>query len=364
MESKAENATDLIDTSGDDAMGPSYSQVLGATSGLAGILGNGLVCFVMLRYRSAFSSVTSKLMLHQSVVDFVFSALMLSTRLYTPWTSFYCRFFRGWLYWTLANVSSFSLLLICCDRYVAVCHAAKYRRWFSFKRVMIGLVFVWLLPILWQFYTFLYYTPDGAACVAVWPEGSSSVQLGFGVATFCWEYVLPLALIVVTYGQTILALRKRLRVKANQAATEPSTSRHNPAGNRAKKDRLQTAKVKLTITFLVVAIFFVICWGPAEITWLLFNFEILPLSYYSTLWHWAFSLPLLCLNSVVNPIIYFVTYTHFRKHLIKALRGGCKFNRVENGSVENGTEQSPDTESNSTKKSVKVPTVSASISQN
>ncbi|XP_038054450.1 galanin receptor 2a-like [Patiria miniata] len=340
MESSAGNGTDLMENSGVAETGFDSSQIIGATAGLAGILGNGLVCFVMLRYRSAFSSITNKLMLHQSIVDFSLSTVMLITRLYTPWGQFYCRVPRGWLYWGLANVSTFSLMLICCDRYVAVCYAVKYRKWFSAKRVKIGLLFVWLLPVLWQSYLVLVHLPDGASCVAIWPNDTA--RLSFGVATFCWEYVLPLALIVVTYSQTILALRKRLRVKAEQAATEPSASHSRNAGNKARKDPLQTAKVRLTITFLVVAIFFVICWGPTEITWLLFNFGILPGSYYASLWHLGLETPLLCINTCVNPFIYCITYTQFRRHLCKAFCGGCKSNKVKDTSVEVLTENTSD----------------------
>ncbi|XP_038054705.1 melatonin receptor type 1A-like [Patiria miniata] len=341
MESRAENGTDAVQNSAADGAGLSSSQIIGVIAGLAGILGNGLVCFVMLRYRSAFNSITNKLTFHQSVIDFSLSVVMVATRLYTPWTELYCRFFRGWLYWGFANVSTYSLVLICFDRYVGVCHAAKYRQLFSVKRVKISMFFVWLLPSIFQLNMLLFHVNDGASCVAIWPEGYSNARKGFGIAAFTWEYFIPFLLIVITYSQTILALRKRLRAKAQHVATAPSTSHHNTANTTANKDPLYTAKVKLTVTFLVVAIFFVICWGPTSVTWFLFNFELLPGSYYSTLWHLGLETPLLCLNSCVNPVIYFVMYTHFRQHLIKAVCGRCKSNRVGDGSLENVSKRNP-----------------------
>ncbi|XP_022109807.1 neuropeptide S receptor-like [Acanthaster planci] len=338
MESTVENGSNYTDNLGAAGTGLDSTQIIGAAAGLAGILGNGLVCFVMLRYRSAFGSITDKLLFHQSLVDFSLSTVMMITRLYTPWGEFFCRVPRGWLYWGLANVSTASLMLICCDRYVAVCYPVKYRQWFSIKRVKIGLVFVWSLPVLWQSYLVFVHLPEGASCVATWPNDTA--RLSFGVATFCWEYVFPLSLIIITYSQTILALRRRLRVKANQVANKPSAGHRNTANK--VKDPLHTAKVKLTITFLVAAIFFVICWGPTEFTWLLFNFGVVPRSYYASLWHLGVETPLLCINTCVNPFIYCVTYTRFRRHLINAFCSRCKSNKVGNALAEDITDNSSD----------------------
>ncbi|XP_033647590.1 galanin receptor type 2-like [Asterias rubens] len=314
------------------------NNIIGAVAGLLGTIGNGMVCFVMIWYRSFFKSVTNKLMLHQSVVDLVLSLVMLVTRLYTPWTQFYCRFSRGWLYWSLAHTSTTSIMLIACDRYTAVCHPTKYRKWFSMYRIKFYLIPVWGFPVIWQSYLMWVHLPayENSSCLATWGD-NNTLKLAFGVATFCWEYMVPLIVMTVTYTHTILSLRMRVLTRArNAAATQPAV---NTSNKNAHKDPLQTAKVRLTITFMIVAVFFIICWSPSEITWLLFNFGVIEDGYYSSLWHLGVETPLLCLNTCVNPVIYCVTYTHFRQHLKLVFCGRCK-NEVGDSTYVENTENS------------------------
>ena len=92
------------------------------------------------------------------------------------------------------------------------------------------------------------------------------------------------------------------------------------------------ANKNVTITLLVVAVSYAICWIPSQIDYILFNLG---------LRHGVFigdvGRGIQLLNVCINPFIYCFTYERFQKQLKKMVCGGCQRNRINHVDTTSGS---------------------------
>ena len=212
--------------------------------------------------------------------------------------------------------------LITFERYFAICHPVLHRNFFPKDRAKSLLVFVCLLGTLLMLYAPFFANKD-YGCYVVWDN--KTAQIIFGVFTFAHTYIIPLCLIVFCYVNIWRQLHRRALARKHNVGNQNQNNGEREFG-RIKKN--------VTITLLIIAIAFVVCWTPASVTYALYNFGY-PYDITSDM-HASFLMLVTC-NNGVNPIVYAFKYHEFRRQ--------CKFIFCPSSRV--GDEPSQITESTS-----------------
>ena len=291
--------------------------------GVSGILGNAVVCFIFIYKRHVFKSITNRLILNQSVIDFGSSVIFLLQR-FAPrpgpsaspvWVNLVCRVWGSEFFlWALNNASTGNLVLISLERYFAICHPVKHRNTFSKKRILFACFVVYLLGFLLMVYAPFFSNRD-YNCYIVFDNHLA--QMIFGMLHFTVTYLLPLSIMVFCYSNILNLLQQRRKTRDHV---------------KLSGDPFKQAKKNVTITLFAVSLAFVVCWTPASITFLLYNAGY-PYDITSDM-HAAFLTLVVC-NMAVNPVVYAFTYKKFRRQI----RGifTCSTG------IQEGTEQTPKT---------------------
>ncbi|XP_072016920.1 tachykinin-like peptides receptor 86C [Amphiura filiformis] len=295
--------------------------------GITGIVGNGLVCFVFLFKRKVFNSLTNNLILNQSVIDFASSVIFLFQR-FAPrpgpsapplWQDIVCRIWGSeFILWSFNNTSTGNLILISMERFFAVCYPVTHRNVFTKKRAIYICVIIYILGFLemWfaPFYSNKYY-----GCYTVWENWK--VQMAIGMYHFFLTYLLPLSSMIYCYANIWRSLKNR------------DKGREEGGGGA----QFGKAKKNVTITLILVAVAFVVCWTPASVSYWLYNLRV-PYDITSDM-HAVF-LTMVLINMCVNPFIYGWKYQPFRREIKHIF---CRFNRV--GDMTSSQGNSNDTDS-------------------
>ncbi|XP_038055615.1 nociceptin receptor-like [Patiria miniata] len=277
-----------------------------------GMLGNALVCFVMLHHRKVFNSTTNQLIIHQSIIDFFGSIIFLTRRfaLAVPpvpanfLVRLYCRtWWSEWVQYSMFVTSTYNLAVISTERYLATCYPVKHRNMFSARRLKTLLLLPWIAGWLPASHVVIlsYYDNKAMDCNISWP--SLEVQAVGGVLIFLQEMVIPLLIMVFTYSRIIWSLHQRSRTRGEN--------------NAAAREMFSKANRNVTITLIVVAMFFAICWLPADIYYLLYNLNLHPNFISDPVYE--FTSVIVVLNLCINPFIYAFAYERFRKKLLQML---------------------------------------------
>ncbi len=298
--------------------------------GSLGLIGNAFVCLVMLRYRSIFNSTTNKLIIHQSVVDFLGSFvfllslfLVVSPPSQVPdniFGSLYCK-----LWWStstqysLYSVSVYNLVAISIERFYATCQPVRHQNKFSSHRLKMIIAIIWICGLVPN--TILtvisYKSEDG--CDVNWPSRTVQVVVGLFIS-YSLTIFIPLVVIIFSYARIIQELLKRSRARAGD-------------NNQDARNMLNEANKNVTVTLFVVAIFFAICWTPVCTNYALYNLGL----------HDNYDDPTLnaivVLNLCVNPLIYCFTYERFKKQAKKMLCGGSQHNVNRVDTISGSTRQ-------------------------
>ena len=293
-----------------------------------GLLGNAFVCLVMLRYRNIFNSTTNKLIIHQSIVDFLASLVFLLRHclfVRPPANlpdnylgSIYCKlWWSEWPQYSMLLTSTNNLVAISSERYFATCHPVRHLNMFSSRRLRLIIAATWLIG--WSLAArlpFALYQLIGT-CAVHMPNLAANVVLG--AVDVLLTFILPLVLILFAYIKIIMKLCRRSKLGGGNA--------------------LSKANKNVTKTLLVVAVFFTLCWVPVEIDYFLYNIGIAELHVSETqtaetsYMYQAFS-ALLVVNLWVNPIIYCFTYERFQKQVRKMVCGEQRVGTTDHGAVD------------------------------
>ncbi|XP_022079550.1 somatostatin receptor type 2-like [Acanthaster planci] len=278
-----------------------------------GMVGNAVVCLVMLRNRKVFNSTTNKLIIHQSTIDSFGSIIFLTRRfaLITPpvpagfLTRLYCRiWWSEWVQYSMFVTSTYNLAAISAERYLATCHPVRHRNMFSPCRLKLLLLVPWLAGWLPAAHVVVlsFYDSETLDCGIAWP--SLEAQAAGGVLIFLQEMVIPLTIMVFTYSRITWSLQQRSRVRQGE-------------NNAAAREMFSKANRNVTITLIVVAVFFVVCWLPNEVYYLLYNLSLQPNFINDPVYE--VTSVFVVLNLCINPFIYAFAYERFRKKLLEML---------------------------------------------
>ncbi|XP_033641662.1 mu-type opioid receptor-like [Asterias rubens] len=290
-----------------------------------GILGNGFVCFVMLRYRKVFNSTTNKLIIHQSCLDLIGSCVFLVERFahmgVVP-DSFlgrlYCHvWWSEWPQYGMFVASTWNLVAISVERYLAICRPVWYRNVFTPRRLKLVMMTAWMMGWVEAAHLLVvcFYDSEVLGCNVSW--FSSEIQAVAGVLVFLHELVVPMSIMVLCYSLIIWKLRQRAQA-------------HGRDNNTSAQETFSKANRNVTQTVVLVTIFFFICWSPTETNYLLFNLSVYqPVNLYEDIFYRVTG-GIVVINLCINPLIYCFTYERFQKQLKEMV--GRRTRRVEDTS--------------------------------
>lgn len=210
------------------------------------------------------------------------------------------------------TTSILHLACMCADRYLAVCNPFFYHQRMTKKTVTILLVLCWVLPMFISFLPIMngwnslgieqYWLPEEVpACVPL-------VNKGFALVCSSIAFFIPVFLMIgMNTKIAVVARRQARQIRALEVQTAHLGG--------PKKNNSSRNETKAAFTLGIVTLAFSICWFPFFIMNIIDPFIEYTIAYYA----WTVALWLGYLNSTLNPFLYFIFNTKFRKAFIKLL---------------------------------------------
>ena len=275
-----------------------------------GLVGNGLVIFVITRY-TKMKTVTNMYILNLSIADFIFlmgMPMIMSLLILRYWVygEFLCK-----MYFMLTCINMFvgpyTLTVMSGDRFLAVCYPISSMKYRTPKYARIAIALIWVISFVVMLPVLLYanlvdsrYLPGKVSCKIEWPAKQEEAgQKIFSLYNLILGFAIPVFLIILLY--TLLVVR--LRTVGPQVVKSA--------------DKKRSRRKVTTLVTLIIAVF-IVCWLPYWVFQLYVLYvepEDLP-KWVITLYSF-FSL-LSYSNSMVNPLLYAFTNENFREAFINS----------------------------------------------
>lgn len=317
--------------------------------GVVGVVGNATVCLVVRKLASEGGNV-NVLIVYQACIDLLTSILLIGTAftiLFPPASApnnvvlgtMYCIF---WHYrvilWSSFTMSTFNLLIITLERYIAVIYPIWYSHHFTRKVATSLIVVAWAVAPLMQLvngFTQLGYRDSKC----FFPDVPRRIVATQGVLLFSWEFLLPCVSMAFGFTRICIKLHQQhrrvgaagvpsvsSRVVRTSTTTDPSDSTVAPANQvgeissttAAEKANRRTTKrhLNVTITLTIVFAVFVVCWSPDQVMFLLKNLGV-NLKYREVTHLKSFAIIMGQLNSICNPFIYALRFKQYQNAIKK-----------------------------------------------
>ena len=265
-----------------------------------GILGNGLVCYVIKKYQSM-RNVTNFLLLNLAMSDFLSSftgclVLLFQYKVISHPTGrlgdIFCKFLTsGTISYVSIQISELTLCVIAIDRYFAICHPlkSKYRLKKEYLKV--------LLPSLWLFgiATYSQYIAvtrgnHGLPCYDGYPSEAAGITIA--VVDFTMYCAIPLLVFLFSYLSIGVAIWKPKIIDVAMTAN-----------NGRRRRQVKTTRILISVTIL-----FCICVVPSYVHLL---YQVITSNKFTLKYN--FYLFLLHMHSSVNPFIYILRSEQFQR---------------------------------------------------
>ncbi|KAI0237403.1 Somatostatin receptor type 5 [Lamellibrachia satsuma] len=307
----------------------SSAKVVYILLGSIGIIGNLLVVVAVVSVKSRAKHYADMLIVNQSAIDLLSSVFIIATTLTADTSNrklsgfvdeLYCRFWiSGYINWSLFLSSTYNLVLLTLERYMAIVHPIRHHTWLTWGKTYAAMAVVWCIgPV----YNMMHRVPTSGLSDGMcfkfhfWP--SRLMARVFGVIAILVQFFIPLAILIYAYVLMTVRLRTKVHpIGPTPAASTAGTSatatdgHQVDAGRRAKSIKERASK-SIFKTMVTVTVCFVICWIFNQVLFLLFNFGH-HVDFQSSFYH--FTVYIAFANSCVNPIIYTFQYNVFRHGL-------------------------------------------------
>ncbi|XP_014702431.2 neuromedin-U receptor 2 [Equus asinus] len=291
---------------------------------VVGVVGNLLVCLVILRHQTM-KTPTNYYLFSLAVSDLLVLLLGMPLEVYEMWRNYPFLFgsvgcyFKTALFETVCFASILSVTTVSVERYVAIVHPFRAklestrRRALKIIGILWGLSFLFSLPNTSIHGIKLHYFPNGslvpgsATCTVIKPMWIYNFIIQ--ITSFLF-YILPMTVISILYYLMGLRLRKEQHLEADEVTA-----------NVQRPSRKSVTKM-----LFVLVLVFAICWIPFHVDRLFFSFVeewTESLAAVFNLIH-VVSGVFFYLSSAVNPIIYNVLSHRFRAAFRNVISPSCK----------------------------------------
>ena len=254
-------------------------------------VGNGLVCFIILR-RRAMKSVVNYLILNLAVAGLVFTCICIPFDIpvqemdyYWSYGAFMCRVIYPLQTHTLF-ASVYTLVALSLSRYWAIVH--PLRQQLKVERVKSVILLIWVVSFIpvCPYLANLRLNTSTLSCEENWRKDSS--RKVYTVSLFLLQYVIPLTVISCAHLGIALELKRN-------STTRRSSSIRGVQHREAKK----VARMLATVTLLFAA-----CVLPNNILWLWLDFGTADKNF-PYFWDLlSFGNIVVFSNSALNPVCY------------------------------------------------------------
>ncbi|RVE67783.1 hypothetical protein OJAV_G00085040 [Oryzias javanicus] len=283
------------------------------------MLGNGVVCFIVLRSRNMWT-VTNLFILNLAVSDLLVGIFCMPTTLLDniitgwPFGSLVCKL-SGMVQGISVSASVFTLVAIAVDRFRCIVYPFKQKLTISTATAIIVIIWVLAVSIMCPSGVMLQVTKEHTVRVLLGHRNESSpfywcrenwpnqeMRKIYTTVLFANIYLAPLSLIVIMYARIGITLFK------TTVPTGGKPGQENRHGVSKKKRRV----VKM---LLIVALLFILSWLPLWTLMMLSDYARLTEQQYRliNIYVYPFAHWLAFFNSSVNPIIYGFFNENFRR---------------------------------------------------
>ncbi len=302
-------------------------QVFLSIVGCLGICGNGLVCVVIIKVHFM-HTITNAFIFNQALIDFLGSLVLLLSSvipipdplppgaggalLCTLWVS-------QFLLWGFFVSSTFNLVAVTLERYLAIVFPFKYQQLATRRNVALTIACVWTSAFLFALRQLILTYNDNGECKE---KNFANAQI-FGIAAAIATYFLPFTVMLVVYIHITLVLKKGAARLGPAPAAQPSGSGGGAVNDQ--RESLMRARRNTFKTLLIVFIAFTVCWTPNVVIYSLFYLGV-TVDFTSAIY--LISVALVAANGCLNPLIYAIKYKQFRKALKTLFRRQNRFRRT------------------------------------
>ena len=285
---------------------------------ILGICGNLLVMLVLFNKHRARRS-TDTLIGALAFADFLTSVFFIphpqiATLPSDTWLAqVYCRIIHtSLIMWVAVKASVFTLTAITLERYFAIAHPFFFLRNVNPARISMSIFIIWVAAVATDSFQFVAAYAAGNTCVVM--STSRSALFAIGISVFIVEFFLPVIVMILAHIMTAVFLhRQSLQFQEGNSNSDRSNANMN---------HIVARKRVIQMLFLVTTVF-VICWGPAQIFYLMLNLRLLDISHLFGLLHRSL-IVLAFANSCANIFIYTIRYPQFRQAMCDMFRGDSK----------------------------------------
>ena len=298
--------------------------------GVIGLLGNTFVMVVIWNTVDLRKVVTNTFILNQSVIDGLCGVFLIITTVLGDDNQvlsgladeIYCRVWltKGPL-WACFTSSSFNLMAITIERYIAFSYPIWYKMSFTKAKVYAFIAAVWGFG----FFIMIGYGAVSSSIVNGHCHVYSTGGLYWGFILVTCQYVLPIIFFLVCYTKLAFILRRKVSKvqdipgdKPTGDNSQPSTGAEARSNKKDKKDNKSKSKVSasqdkgrnIIFTLLQCVACFAICWSWNQIYYLLYLLRVIQVDFASGFYH--FTVVAVFCNCCCNPFVYTFSYNKFR----------------------------------------------------
>ena len=236
--------------------------------GILGGAGNVFVIVVILGSASMRKRNTNILILLQSVIDLINSVLVILNNVIEDrldnvssglGSEIFCRL---WLLrspsWGFMTMSSYNLVAIGLERYIAIVHPLKYNKdmvqrrlgWIIFAEIVLGFFAQYALIIPTS-------TIKNGVCSYMGQVTSWSTAVLLLVGVTLNQFFIPLFILIYLYSHMAIVLGR-------QKLGTTSASTHDNTGGALREQRMKQAQMNLLQICVIVTVLFVVCIFPSS----------------------------------------------------------------------------------------------------
>lgn len=219
-----------------------------------------------------------------------------------------CKFLTGGdPAWIGAIASIFSLIALAFERYCAVLHPRSIRLKLTKRKILLLIILCWFFSVVFTIpgFWWMVFFPGTNTCGHKWTK-----QVYAEVYTIGWTILaglIPISAMAGLYSRVVYRLwfTKDTTTEASQRAL--------------LRCRKRATKMVIAVTFI-----YVLCWVPELSIYFLGFTGLMKLTYL----HHGIALSLIVFNSSINPVIYSLQSSTFRRHVSDLIRCKQTKNRI------------------------------------